>query len=124
MALLVQSGKYGSVNTTDKATNCFYVIILSSESYALQDNTTIDGKIIDSGELVIKAQYLCSMQESTDYFWGQHPQQQVMTVPTRTILHTRLNVTTITDIRDIPKSVCNRTQKQNHIKTSYMSDLF
>ena len=30
------------------------------EAYTLQDNTTIDGKIIIAGELVVKSQYLCS----------------------------------------------------------------
>ena len=31
-------------------------------------------------------------------------------MPTRTIIHPRPEVNTITDIHDIPKSVCNRTQ--------------
>ena len=110
MALLFESGKYGAINTTDTTTNLFYVIMFTSEEYALQDNTTIDGQIITSGKLVIKAQYLCSMQVDTNGYWDQHPQHNVITVPTRTILHTRLEVNTITYIHDIPKSVCNRTQ--------------
>ena len=40
----------------------------------------------------------------------QHPQQQVITVPTRKILHPRLDVTAITYIQDITKSVYNMTQ--------------
>ena len=48
MTLLVESGNYGAINTTDTATNGFYVIILTSEAYKLQDNTTIDGQIITS----------------------------------------------------------------------------
>ena len=43
MALLVESGKYGAINKTDTTTNGFYVIILTSEAYTLQDNTTING---------------------------------------------------------------------------------
>ena len=50
------------------------------------------------------------MQERTNWFWDQHTRQQVITVPTYTILHPRLDVIEITDIHDIPKSVCNRTQ--------------
>ena len=46
MDLLVESGKYGYINTTDTATNEFYVIMFTSEAYILQDNTTIYGKII------------------------------------------------------------------------------
>ena len=80
------------------------------EAYTLQDNTSIDGKFITSSKLVFKAQYLCSMQVDTNWYWNQHPQQHVITVPTCTILHTRLEVNAVTDFHDIPKSVCNRTQ--------------
>ena len=49
MALLVESGKYGSINTTDTKTNGFYAIIFISESYTLHDNTKIDGQIVTDG---------------------------------------------------------------------------
>ena len=53
MALLVESGKYGAINTAYTTTNVFYVIIFTSEAYTLQDNITIHGKIITAGELVV-----------------------------------------------------------------------
>ena len=87
MALLVESVKYGAINTTDTATNAFYVIIFTSESYTLQDNTKIDGKIITAGECFAKAQYLYSIQVDTNWYWNQHPQQDVITATIRTILH-------------------------------------
>ena len=62
MDSLVGSLNYGVINTTDRATNSFYVITFTLESYKLQDNTTVYGKIIIAGELVDKAQYLRSMQ--------------------------------------------------------------
>ena len=62
MASLVQSGMYGSINTYDTTKNGFYVIQFISEAYMIQNNTTIDGQVISSGELVVKAQYLSSMQ--------------------------------------------------------------
>ena len=43
MALLVESGIYGSINTNYASTNGFYVIVFTSVAYRLQDNTTIDG---------------------------------------------------------------------------------
>ena len=43
MASLVQSGKYGAINTTDISTNGFYVIMFTSGAYTLQENTPIDG---------------------------------------------------------------------------------
>ena len=73
MALLVESGKYGTTNTTDTSTNVFYVIMFISEAYTLQDNTTIDGKIITAGKLVVKSQYLSSMQVDTNWYCNQHP---------------------------------------------------
>ena len=62
MDSLVQSRKYGVINKTYKVTNVFYAIMFTSEAYTLQDNTTIDGKIIFAGKLVVKAQYLCYMK--------------------------------------------------------------
>ena len=111
MAFLVESGKYGAINTTYTKTNGFYVIMFTSESYTLQDNTTIDGKIITAEELVVKAQYLCSMQVDTSWYWNQQPKQHVTTVSTRTILHPQLEVNALEDFHAIPKIVCNRTQK-------------
>ena len=49
MASLVQSGKHVAINTTDTSTNGFYVIMFTSESYTLQDNTTNYGQIITAG---------------------------------------------------------------------------
>ena len=42
IASLVESGKYGAINTTDTSTNRFYVIVFTSGAYTLQENTTID----------------------------------------------------------------------------------
>ena len=113
MYSLVKSGKNGDISTPETATNGFYFIMFTSESYTLQDNTNIYGQIITDGELVVKAQYLCSMQEIANWFWYQHPQQKFITVPTRTILNPQMDVTAITDIYDITKSACNTTQAKN-----------
>ena len=68
MASLVESVNYGSINKTDTTTNGFYVIIFISEAYTIQDNTKIDGKIRTAEELVVKAQYICSMQVDTNWY--------------------------------------------------------
>ena len=47
--------------------------MFTSEAYTLQDNIKIDRKYITAGELFVKAQYLCYMQESTNWFWYQQP---------------------------------------------------
>ena len=41
MASLVESGKYGAINTTDTPTNLFYVIMFASGVYKQQENTKI-----------------------------------------------------------------------------------
>ena len=89
--------------------------MFKSEAYKLQNNTTIDRQIITSGELFVKAQYFCSMQEITNSFLYQHPYHQFITVPTCTIFHPRLDVNEITNIHAIPKIVCNSTQAKKSI---------
>ena len=84
--------------------------MFTSGAYTLQENTTIDGQIITAGESVVKAQYLCSIQIDTNWYWNQQPKHHVITVPTRTILHTKLELNAITEFHAIPTSVCSRTQ--------------
>ena len=115
MASLVKPWKYGAIDTTKTSTNGFYVIMFTSGAYTLQENTPIDGHIITAGELVVKAQYICSMQVDTNWYWNQQPQQHVITVPTRTILHPQLEVNTVIYFHDIPKSVCNSKQAKKSI---------
>ena len=62
IASLVQSGMYGVINTDDTTANRLYVVQLLLDAYTLQYNTTIDVKVISFGELVVNAQYLCSVQ--------------------------------------------------------------
>ena len=90
MASLVESGKCGSIKTTDTSTNGFYVIMFTSGAYTLQENTTIDGQILIAGELVVNAKYLCSMKVDTNWYWNQQSKHHVIIVPTRTILHPQL----------------------------------
>ena len=92
MVSLVQSVMYGTINTDDTKINGLYVIQFLSDGYTLQNNTTIDGQVISSGKLVVKAQYLCSVQENTNWYWKQQPLQQTIIVPTRTILRPCLDV--------------------------------
>ena len=68
MASLVQLGIYGTFNTSENTTNGLYVVQFISEEYTLQNNTTIDGHVISAGELVVKAKYLCFMQENTNWY--------------------------------------------------------
>ena len=75
MALLVQLDMYGAINTYDTTTNEFYVIQFLSDAYTLKNNKIIDRQVISAGKLFVKAQYLCSMKENTNWYWKQQPLQ-------------------------------------------------
>ena len=89
--------------------------MFTSAAYTLQENTTIDRKITTAGELVVKAQYLCSMQVETNWYCNRQPKHHVITVTTRTILHPQLEVDAITDFHAIPTSLCSRKQAKKAI---------
>ena len=55
------------------------------------------------------------MQVDTNWYWNKHPQQHVITVPTRKILHPQLEVNALTGFHEITKRVCNRTQTNKSI---------
>ena len=55
------------------------------------------------------------MQIETNWYCNQHPQQNVITVPTRTILHPRLEVNAVTHFHAISKNLCKTTQAKKSI---------
>ena len=115
VASLVVSGKYGDINTTDTSTNGFYVVMLTSGAYTLQENNKIDRQIITTGDLVVNAKHICSMQVDTNWYWNQQSKHHVITVTTRTILHPQLEGDAITDFHEISTSICSRTQEKKTI---------
>ena len=69
MYSLVQTDKYGAINTTDTSTIGYYVIKFMPEPYTLQEETMCDGQISTGGELVFKVQYLNCMKYKTKWYW-------------------------------------------------------
>ena len=108
MASLVKSGMYGDIKNDDTTTNGFYVIKFLSDAYTLQNNTTIYRQVVSAGKLIVKAKYLCSIQEKTNCYWKQQPLQQTIILPTRKILHPRLEVIIIRYVQETPKKLCGR----------------
>ena len=72
MDVLVQTGQYYSINTTNTGTMGYYVIKFMSEPYILQEETMYNGKISTAGEIVIKYQYINCMQYNTRLYWEQN----------------------------------------------------
>ena len=76
--------------------------------------------------MVVNAKYICSMQVDTKCYWNQKPNNHVITVPTRTILHPKLEVNAITDYNAIPASICSRTRESvlDEVDFDYNSIMF
>ena len=96
---------YDAFNTDATTTNGLYVIKFISEAYMLQNNTTIDGQVISAGELVVKSQYICSMQENTNWYRKQQSMQHTIIVTTCTTIHPSLDVITIRYVQNIHKNI-------------------
>ena len=58
------------------------------------------------------------MQVDTNWYWNQQTKQNVIIVPTRTIIHLQLEVNAVTYFHKITTSVCTRTQAKNPYKDS------
>ena len=65
---LAQNGKYGAINTIDPTTTDYYVVKFLSEPYALQDSKPADRKVINSGELIVKPEYLSIMKSKKNLY--------------------------------------------------------
>ena len=56
------------------------------------------------------------MQENTNWYRKQPPLQQTIVVPTRTILHPRLDVIILRYVQDTPKKLCSRNEAKKQYK--------
>ena len=103
--------------------NIYYVIKFMPEPYPLQEETTCDGKIITACELVVKYQYMNCMQDNINWYLVQSPQHNYIIVPTHTIVHPCLDLTTVTKVKNT-KCVCNKSDTQGYTKASVFPGLF
>ena len=90
-----------------------YILFNSSQGY-------ICYKIIHK----LTDKLLLLVQENTNWYWKKQSLQQTIIVPTRTIIHPRLDVVIIRYFQDIPKNVCNSIQAKKviQIHTICMTD--
>ena len=52
MSLIVMEDMYGTSDTDDSTFHGYCIIIFSSSPYTLQQNLSIDGQVLSSGEMV------------------------------------------------------------------------
>ena len=50
--ITTMKGKYVAIDADDSSCHGYYVINFSSSAYILQSNFSIDGQVVDSGEMV------------------------------------------------------------------------
>ena len=81
-----------------------------------QDDTTCHRQIIPAGEIVVKAKYLIFIQENTNWYWEHKKKQQVIVVPTQTIVYACLDVVAEKYVHGIPIIICNRNQAKNALQ--------
>ena len=93
-------------------------MIKVTHSFEVHSN---DSACRKSGRLGLE-QIICYMQVDTNWYWNQQSKHHVITVTTRKTLHPQFEVDAITDFREIPTSVCSRTQSKIHLKAAYMFD--
>ena len=56
------------------------------------------------------------MQENTNWYWKQQPLQHIIIVPTRTILHPRIEVIIIRYVQYIPNKLFGRIKLKTSIQ--------
>ena len=66
MSVLVYNEKYVARNTADPTTIRYYFFKFLSEPYTLQDEKTMNKKVIKAGELIIKASYPSIIKTNTN----------------------------------------------------------
>ena len=69
MSAIFQNIKYGEINTADLITMGYYVVKFSSAPYALQYDKKVDKKAIESGEIIVKTEYLSIMKYNNNWYW-------------------------------------------------------
>ena len=58
----------------------------------LQDNKTVEKKVINAGEIILKAEYLSIMKSNTNWYCKKIGTKDNVVIATRTIVHSCLDV--------------------------------
>ena len=71
MDLLVHTGKYGVINTTDLKKMGYYVENYLYGALILQEYTNIERQLNKPYELLVRTEYLSSIKTKTNCYWKQ-----------------------------------------------------
>ena len=68
IALIIMKGNYGAIDTNDSSCHGYYIINVSSSTYTLQSELSIDGQVIYSGEMLREGNYLFPFNINSNYY--------------------------------------------------------
>ena len=57
MYLIIMEGKYGTIDADDSSCHGYYIIKFSSSPYTIQEDLSIYGQVISSGEMVCRGNF-------------------------------------------------------------------
>ena len=72
--------------------------------------------MIKSGEHILKSEYLTIMKTNTNCYWQQLENKKSIIITTHTIVHTCIDVSTIEDVADILRMLCNKKQARKDVQ--------
>ena len=92
MSLIIIARKCGAIDDDDYSCHGYYIIKFSSSPYTLEGDSSIDGQVISSGEMVREGNYLFPININSHYYVLQKTKSINKFVSLRTIINGNVNV--------------------------------
>ena len=68
MSVIITEGKYGAIDADDSSFHGYHIIKITSYTYTLQSELSIDGQVISSGEMVCEGTYFFPININSHYY--------------------------------------------------------
>ena len=89
------------------------MVEFSSSPYTLQENKTIDGKFIESGELESNGRYFSHKISHSSFYATQREGNTKTAISTRSVIKIDISVSKIKSIKEL--NPCLKTMKQEEL---------
>ena len=115
MYFIFMEGRHGAIYTDDYSGRGYYITKFSSYAYNFHSDSSIDGQVISSYEMVCEGAYLFPINMSSHYYVLQRTKSINKTVSLRTIFNGNINIICY-DLKDVVQP-CLRSISQNDYNT-------
>ena len=68
MSLIIMEGNHGAIDANDSTRHGYYIIKISSSTYTLQEDLSIDGQFISSVEMLCEGTYFFPINTNYCYY--------------------------------------------------------